>query len=130
MQLSAKIEQELSALGEADRAEFLSDLGLSAPARDVLVRACYERMDLISFFTDGDDECRAWTIPAGTDAVTAAHEIHSDIARGFIRAEVVPFDALKEAGSHKAAKAAGAVRLEGKEYPVKDGDVIYFRFNV
>ena len=128
--LSAKIEEEIAQLSEAERGEFLADLGLEAPARDRLLRACYERLSLISFLTAGPTEARAWSIPAGTDAFTAAGEIHTDIARGFIRAEVVAFEDLKAAGDHKAAKAAAKVRLEGKSYVVRDGDVILFRFNV
>jgi len=130
IQLSARIEQELAQLAPAERSEFLKDLGLTQGARDRLIRACYQRLDLVSFLTDGPDECRAWTIPAGTTALAAAEEIHSDIARGFIRAETVAFSDLQAAGDHKKAKAAGKTRLEGKEYVVKDGDVIYFRFNV
>jgi GTP-binding protein YchF len=130
MYLSAKIEQEMAELDPEEREMFLTDLGLTEAARDRLVRACYARMDLISFLTVGEDECRAWTIPAGTDAVTAAEEIHSDIARGFIRAETVAYDDLREAGDMKAVKAAGKMRLEGKHYVVQDGDVINFRFNV
>jgi hypothetical protein len=130
VQLSAKIEEELAQLSPQERGEFLTDLGLEAPARDRLVRACYRRLDLVTFLTYGRVDCRAWSIPAGTDALTAAGHIHTDMARGFIRAEVVPFDELKAAGSLKAAKAAGKIRLEGKTYVVQDGDVIYFRFNV
>jgi ribosome-binding ATPase len=128
--LSAKIEEELARLAPAERAEFLADLKIASPARDRLIRACYERMGLVSFFTVGEDECRAWTIPAGTDAVTAAGEIHSDIARGFIRAETVSYDDFRAAGDMKGAKAAGKVRLEGKGYIVRDGDIINIRFNV
>lgn len=130
LKLSARIEEEIAELPAEERAEFLADLGIEAGARDVLIRACYQRCNLISFLTAGPDECRAWSIPAGTDAVTAAEEIHSDIARGFIRAETVSFEDLRAAGSEKAAKAAGKTRLEGKQYVVQDGDVIYFRFNV
>ncbi|MFA6134256.1 MAG: DUF933 domain-containing protein [Phycisphaerae bacterium] len=130
IQLSAKIESELSLLPEAERSEFLADLGLPASASDRMVRACYSKLNLISFLTAGEDECRAWTIPAGTDAVTAAGAIHSDIARGFIRAETVHYDDLHATGDMKAARAAGKIRLEGKNYPVQDGDIINFRFNV
>ena len=130
LQLSAKIEEELARLAPEERGEFLADLGLTDSARDRLIRACYERMNLVSFLTVGDDECRAWTVPAGTDAVTAAGEIHSDIARGFIRAETVAYEDLHAAGDMKSARAAGKVRLEGKGYVVRDGDVINFRFNV
>lgn len=128
--LSAKIEEEIAQLSPEDRKEFMADLGLVDSARDRLIRACYKRCNLVSFLTAGEDECRAWTIPAGTDAVTAAAEIHSDIARGFIRAETVSFDDLKAAGDMKAVKAAGKTRLEGKNYVVQDGDIINFRFNV
>ena len=130
LQLSAKIECELTQLPADERGEFLADLGVSASVRDRLIRACYERMNLVSFFTVNPNESRAWSIPAGTDALTAAGLVHSDIARGFIRAETVAYDDLKAAGDTKAAKAAGKVRLEGKNYVVQDGDVIYFRFNV
>lgn len=130
LQLSARIEEEIAQLPPDERGEFLADLGLAEPARDRLIRACYQRLDLVSFFTTGPDECRAWTIPAGTAAVVAADEIHSDIARGFIRAETVAYDDLRAHGDMKAVKAAGKVRLEGKQYIVQDGDIIYFRFNV
>ena len=128
--LSAKIEEEIARLAPQERTEFLADLGIASPARDRLIRACYERAGLVSFFTVGEDECRAWTVPAGTDAVSAAGEIHSDLARGFIRAEVVSYADFRAAGDMKGAKAAGKVRLEGKTYVVRDGDIIYFRFNV
>jgi GTP-binding protein YchF len=128
--LSAKIEAELSQLAPQDRREFMAELGLKTSAGDRLIRACYRRMNLISFLTVLGDECRAWTVPAGTDAVTAAGTIHSDMARGFIRAETVAFDDLHAAGDMKAARAAGKIRLEGKDYVVRDGDVIHFRFNV
>jgi len=130
VQLSAEIEEELAQLPPEDRAEFLADLHLAAPARDRLIRACYERLNLISFLTAGPTETRAWSVPAGTDAVTAAGEIHTDMARGFIRAEVTAFEDLQAAGDRKSAKAAGKVRLEGKSYIVQDGDEILFRFNV
>jgi len=130
IQLSARIEQELAELPPDERAEFLADLGLEASASDRLIRACYSALKLVSFLTVGDDECRAWTVPSGTPAVEAAGEIHSDIARGFIRAETVAYDDLYANGDMKGAKAAGKVRLEGKTYPVQDGDVINFRFNV
>ena len=130
IRLSARIEQELAQLDPAEREAFLADLGIASPARDRLVRACYQQLNLVSFLTAGEDECRAWTIPSGTTAVVAAEEIHSDIARGFIRAETVAFADLQAAGDMKAAKAHGKIRLEGKAYPVADGDVINFRFNV
>jgi ribosome-binding ATPase len=130
IQLSARIEEELAELEPGEREEFLSDLGLEAPARDRLIRACYGALSLVSFLTVGPDECRAWSIPLGTPAVEAAGQIHSDIARGFIRAELVAYEDLHSAGDMKAAKAQGNVRLEGKQYLVQDGDVINFRFNV
>lgn len=131
LRLSAKIEEEIAQLPPEERGEFLTDLGLGEAASDRLVQACYKRMNLISFLTTGEDECRAWTITNGTYAVEAAGKIHSDIARGFIRAETVAYnDFFATKGSMKDAKAAGTVRLEGKTYPVKDGDIINFRFNV
>jgi hypothetical protein len=128
--LSARIEEEIAQLDAEEQAEFLADLGLTEPAADRFIRACYERMDLISFLTVGEDECRAWTIPAGSSAVEAAGKIHTDIARGFIRAETVSYEDYRAAGDMKGAKAAGKVRLEGKDYVVQDGDIINFRFNV
>jgi hypothetical protein len=128
--LSARIEDEIAQLEPDQRGEFLAEMGIEHSARDRLVRACYERMNLISFLTVGEDECRAWSIPAGSSAVEAAEEIHSDIARGFIRAETVAYDDYEAAGDMKAAKAAGQVRLEGKNYVVQDGDIINFRFSV
>lgn len=130
IQLSAKIEEELARLAAEERGEFMADLGIAESAGDRLVRSCYRAMNLVSFFTHGDKEARAWTVPAGTDAITAAGEVHTDMARGFIRAEVIAYDDLKAAGSEKGARAAGKFRLEGKDYTVQDGDVIHFRFNV
>jgi GTP-binding protein YchF len=123
----AKIELEIAALEAADAAAFLSDLGLKESGLDRVIRASYDLLGYMSFFTVGDDECRAWSIPRGTIAQDAAGEIHSDIARGFIRAEVVPYDALVARGTMAACKEHGEVRLEGKEYIVKDGDIINFR---
>ena len=128
--LSAEIEAEIAQLEPEDRNTFLEDLGLSQPAKVRLIRTCYEAVGLISFLTCGPDEVRAWTIPSGTEAVAAAGKIHSDIQRGFIRAETVAFDDLKAHGDMKGAKNAGKVRLEPKHYIVKDGDIINFRFNV
>ncbi|MGC9453458.1 MAG: DUF933 domain-containing protein [Phycisphaerae bacterium] len=130
IRLSARIEEEIAQLPADERGEFLSDLGIEEPAGDRLIRSCLRQMRLISFFTAGEKETRAFTVPEGTDALTAAGEIHSDIARGFIRAEVVSFDDLQAAGDMKTARSAGAVRLEGKSYVIQDGDVVYFRFNV
>jgi GTP-binding protein YchF len=124
----AKIELEIAQLDPADARSFLADLGLSASGLDRVVRASYDLLGYISFFTVGEDECRAWSIPRGTPAQIAAGEIHSDIARGFIRAEVVSYDALTTRGTMAACRDHGEVRLEGKEYVVEDGDVINFRF--
>jgi ribosome-binding ATPase len=123
----AKIELEIAALESADAQAFLADLGLTESGLDRVIRATYDLLGYISFFTVGEDECRAWSIPRGTIAQEAAGEIHSDIARGFIRAEVVAYDALIARGSFAACKEHGEVRLEGKEYVVKDGDIINFR---
>ena len=123
----AKIELEIAQLDPADAAAFLSDLGLAESGLDRVIRASYDLLGYMSFFTVGEDECRAWSIPRATPAQLAAGEIHSDIQRGFIRAEVVGYDALVTRGSMAACKDAGEVRLEGKEYVVQDGDIINFR---
>jgi ribosome-binding ATPase YchF (GTP1/OBG family) len=124
----AKIELEIAQLDSADASAFLNDLGLSESGLDRVIRASYDLLGYISFFTVGEDECRAWSIPRGTPSQLAAGEIHSDIARGFIRAEVVAYDALVGRGSMAACREHGEVRLEGKEYVVQDGDIINFRF--
>jgi GTP-binding protein YchF len=124
----AKIELEIAQLDTADATAFLSDLGLSESGLDRVIRATYDLLGYISFFTVGEDECRAWSIPRNTHAQVAAGEIHSDIARGFIRAEVVAYEALIARGSMAACRDHGEVRLEGKEYVVQDGDIINFRF--
>jgi ribosome-binding ATPase YchF (GTP1/OBG family) len=124
----AKIELEIAQLEPADAAAFLSDLGLKESGLDRVIRASYDLLGYISFFTVGEDECRAWSIPRGYSAQLAAGEIHSDIARGFIRAEVVAYDHLIARGSMAACRDHGEVRLEGKEYVVLDGDIINFRF--
>lgn len=128
--LSAKIEAEIATLGDADADAFRGDLGIKEPALDRMIRASYRLLGRISFFTAGDDECRAWTIRKGTRARTAAGVIHSDIEKGFIRAELVHFDDLVQVGSWDACKPKGLLRLEGKEYEMRDGDVVNFRFNV
>ncbi len=130
MALSAKIGEEIAQLPPDERGDFLTDLGTDSTARDRLIRACYGQLNLVSFMTVGPVECHAWTVPAGTEAVVAAEQVHSDMARGFIRAETVAYEDLRSAGDMKAAKAVGKVRLEGKTYLVQDGDVINFRFNV
>lgn len=126
----AKTEMEIAQMDEADRQEFLTALEIKEPGRQKLIRAAYELLRVIPFFTVGEDEVKAWTIVDGTIAQEAARKIHSDIARGFIRAEVAAFDALKNCGSWNAAKDKGLVRLEGKEYVVQNGDCINFRFAV
>ena len=128
--LSAPVEAELSQLEPGDRAAFLADLGLEASARDRFIRAGYALLDLISFLTAGEDECRAWPIGRGTTAVKAAGKVHSDIERGFIRAEVIGWEDFARHGSEVKCREAGRLRLEGKDYVVQDGDVIHFRFNV
>ncbi len=124
----AKIELEIAQLTPADAAAFLQDLGLHESGLDRVIRATYELLGYISFFTVGEDECRAWSIPRGTTAQVAAGEIHTDIARGFIRAEVVRYEHLVARGSLAACREHAEMRLEGKEYVVSDGDVINFRF--
>ena len=124
----AKIELEIAQLEPSDAAAFLADLGLKESGLDRVIRASYDLLGYISFFTVGEDECRAWSIPKGTSAQLAAGEIHSDIARGFIRAEVVSYDALIARGSMGTCRDHGEVRLEGKDYIVLDGDIINFRF--
>jgi ribosome-binding ATPase len=124
----AKIELEIAQLDASDAAAFLNDLGLTESGLDRVIRASYDLLGYISFFTVGEDECRAWSIPRNTPAQLAAGEIHSDIARGFIRAEVVGYDDLVARGSMAACRDHGEVRLEGKDYIVLDGDVINFRF--
>jgi hypothetical protein len=128
--VSAPIEAEIAQLPAEDARAFLEDLGLHEPGLDRVVRTSYDLLGLISFLTTGEDECRAWTVRRGTKAPQAAGEIHSDIERGFIRAEVVAFDDLIAAGSIAACRDRGTLRLEGKDYVVRDGDVINFRFNV
>lgn len=128
--LCAKIEEEISDLDEADKKEFLADLGVDGSGLDRLIAASYRLLGLISYLTAGPQESRAWTITKGTKAPQAAGKIHSDFERGFIRAEVVAYDDLMRLGSYNAAKEQGLVRSEGKEYVVKDGDVVLFRFNV
>lgn len=128
--ICAKLEHELAQLDEESRGEFMADLGLSESATGKFVAGCYGAMGLISFLTVGKDEVRAWTIKDGTIAHDAAGKVHTDIKRGFIRAETFAYDDLVEHGDEKALKAAGKIRLEGKEYVVQDGDVISFRFNV
>jgi GTP-binding protein YchF len=128
--ICAKLEYELAQLDEQSRADFMKDLGIVTSAKDKLVRSCYSALGLISFLTVVSGELRAWPIQKGTIALEAAGKIHSDIKRGFIKAEVFGFDDLQKFGSEKEIKAAGRIRLEGKDYIVADGDVINFKFNV
>jgi GTP-binding protein YchF len=128
--ICAKLEAELVALEPEERKEFLADLGVASSGVDNLIKAAYKMLGLMSFLTAGEKEVRAWTIPVGTKAPQAAGEIHSDIERGFIRAEIVSYNDLVACGSRKAASEKGLTRLEGKEYMMQDGDVVDFRFNV
>lgn len=128
--ICAQIEQEIAELDEEEKAMFLEELGLAESGLEKLIKASYSLLGLISYLTSGEDETRAWTIKKGTKAPQAAGKIHSDFERGFIRAEVVNYQDLLDCGSLAAAKEKGLVGLEGKEYVVKDGDVILFRFNV
>ena len=128
--ICAQIEQEISELDDDEKKEFLEDLGLEESGLEKLISASYSLLGLISFLTSGEDETRAWTIKEGTKAPQAAGKIHTDFERGFICAEVVSFEDLKEYGTMQACKEKGLVRQEGKEYVVKDGDIIVFRFNV
>lgn len=128
--LSAKIESEIAQLGSEERDAFLADLGVEDSGIDRLAKATFEALGLISFLTAGQDEVRAWPIRRATSAQEAAGRIHSDISRGFIRAEIVAFADLEAAGSMAKAREAGKVRLEGKEYPMADGDIVNFRFHV
>lgn len=128
--ISAKIEEEIAMLDEAERAMFLEELGLSVSGLDRMIQESYKLLGLISFLTAGPQEVRAWTIKEGTKAPQAAGKIHSDFERGFIRAEIVSYKDLFESKSYAAAKERGLVRSEGKEYVMKDGDVVLFRFNV
>ncbi|CUH95803.1 GTP-dependent nucleic acid-binding protein EngD [Propionispora sp. 2/2-37] len=128
--VSAKVEAEIAELGDEDAREFLADLGLQESGLDKLIKASQKLLGLMTFLTAGEQEVRAWTIRKGTKAPQAGGKIHSDIERGFIRAEIVSFADLMAAGSQNAAREKGLVRLEGKEYIMQDGDVTYFRFNV
>ncbi len=128
--ISAKVESEIAELEGEDKAMFLEELGLQESGLDRLIRAAYRLLGLMTYFTAGVQEVRAWTIPAGTKAPQAAAVIHTDFERGFIRAEVVGYEDLVTNGSMNAAKEKGLLRLEGKDYVVKDGDVMHFRFNV
>ena len=128
--ISAQIEEEIAQMEDEEKREFLQELGIPASGLDRMVQACYRLLGLISFLTAGEDECRAWTIVNGTKAPQAAGKIHTDFERGFIRAEIVPFETLKELGSMALCREKGLIRSEGKDYVMQDGDVTLFRFNV
>lgn len=128
--LSASVEAEIAAMNPDDQAAFLADLGLGESARTRFIRTAYGLLDLVSFFTVGEDEVRAWTIKRGTTARVAAGRIHSDLERGFIRAEVIPYPVFAEYGSEGAVHKAGKGRVEGKDYVVADGDILHIRFAV
>lgn len=128
--LSAQVEMDIAQMPEDEQGEFLESLGLGEPAKNRFIRGAYALIDLVSMLTVGPDECRAWPIPRGSKAPRAAGKIHSDIERGFIRAEVTRWEDLVELGSESKCRDAGKLRVEGKEYIVKDGDVVHFRFNV
>ncbi len=128
--LAGKVEMEVAQLDENDREGFLKEIGIQEPARERFIRASYRLLDLISFLTTGEDEVRAWTVTQGTIARKAAGKIHSDIERGFIRAEVIAYEDFVVLGSEAKCKEAGKLRLEGKDYIVQDGDIIHFRFAI
>ncbi len=128
--LSASVEAEIAAMDAADQAAFLEDLGLAESALARFIRTAYAELDLISFFTVGEDEVRAWPIRRGTKARQAAGRIHSDLERGFIRAEVIPYPIFMEYGSEQAVRDAGRQQVEGKDYVVSDGEILHVRFNV
>jgi ribosome-binding ATPase YchF (GTP1/OBG family) len=130
MVIRGKLEQELSRMTPEEAAEFQTEFGVAAAAADRIIQRSYALLGLISFFTVGEDEVRAWTIRRATPAVEAAEVIHSDIKKGFIRAEVLAYEDLMAAGSYVEARKQGTTRLEGKQYEVRDGDIINFRFNV
>jgi hypothetical protein len=130
MVIRGRLEMEMAQLSDEDAAIFREDYGITESALDRVIRRSFRLLGLGTFFTVGDDEVKAWTIPVGIPAVEAAGVIHSDMQKGFIRAEVVAYDDLKRCGDYAAARKQGLVRLEGRDYPVKDGDIIHFRFNV
>jgi hypothetical protein len=125
--ICGKVEAELAEMDDAEAADFLSSYGLHESGLVRLIRKSYELLGLISFFTAGEDECRAWTVPVGSKAPAAAGAIHSDLEHHFIRAETIRWDALLDAGSEANARSRGTLRLEGKEYIVQDGDVMHIR---
>ncbi len=130
LSLCAGLEAEIAELSPEEAREFLADYGISEPARELVIRTCYDLLGLMSFFTVGPDEVRAWTVAKGSTAVEGAGAVHSDIARGFIRAEVIDYETVVEMGGFDEAKKKGKLRLEGKDYQLVDGDVVNYRFNV
>jgi hypothetical protein len=130
MVLRGKLEHELAQMSDEEAKEFLSEFNITGSAMDRVIKRSYDLLGLISFFTVNNNELRAWTIKKETKAVDAAGAVHSDMKRGFIRAEVISYEDLMAAGTYTEAKKKGVVRLEGKSYPVQDGDIINFRFNV
>ena len=128
--ISAAIEQDIAQMDPEEKSIFLEELGIGESGLDRLITASYRLLGLISFLTAGEDECRAWTIRKGTKAPQAAGKIHTDFERGFIRAEVVPYDTLVTVGSMSACREKGLIRSEGKDYVMNDGDITLFRFNV
>ena len=128
--IRAKVEEDLSMMDDEDKAVFYEEFGIKESGLSRLVKKCYSLLGLISYLTAGEPETRAWTIKQGTKAPQAAGKIHSDFEKGFIRAEVVPYETLLECGNYNNAKEKGKVRSEGKDYVMKDGDVVLFRFNV
>jgi len=130
MAIKGRLEQELAQMAPDEAEEFLTAFGIAASAKDRIIQKSYELLGLVSFFTVVGDEVRAWAIKRGTTALAAAGTVHTDMERGFIRAEVLSYNDLMDAGTYQAAKKKGTVRLEGKTYPVQDGDIINFRFNI
>ena len=128
--MCAELESQMAELEESDKKEFLKELGISASGLDKLIFATYDLLGLQTFFTVGPDECRAWTFKKGMNAKSCAGLIHSDIERGFIKAEIMKYDDLEALGSAKEVQEAGKLNLEGKDYLMQDGDIVYFRFNV
>jgi hypothetical protein len=128
--IRGKLEQELAQMSSEEATEFLEEFNISESAMDKVIRKSYRLLGLISFFTVGSDEVRAWSIKSDTEAVDAAETVHTDMKKGFIRAEVLAYDDLMDAGTYAAARKKGTVRLEGKNYKVQDGDIINIRFNV
>jgi hypothetical protein len=128
--LSAQVEMDIAQMPEEEQQEFAASLGLGEPAKNRFIRSAYQLIDLISMLTANSDECRAWPVPRGTPAPRAAGKVHSDMERGFIRAEVVQWQDLVDLGSEARCREAGKLRIEGKDYIIQDGDVVNFRFNV